>query len=50
MAVFGGFLLIFIGAVLIWIALMGRFTKIGSKVINRIEKTFNGNKGEKNND
>lgn len=46
MAVVGGFLLILIGAFLIWIALMGRFTKIGNKIFNRMDKTFGESKGD----
>lgn len=49
MAVVGGIILIIIIAFLIWIALMGRFTKIGNKVTNRVDKTF-GEKERKSND
>ena len=48
MAVVGGIVLILIGAFLIWIALMGKFKNIGSKVSNKVEKTFKEEKGNNN--
>lgn len=46
MAVVGAFLLIIIGAILIWLGLMNKFEKIGNKVTGRFEKTFGETKGE----
>lgn len=46
MAVVGGFLLILIVAVIIWVGLMSKFAKIGNKITNRINKTFGESKGE----
>lgn len=45
MAVFGGLVLILIVAFILWLALAGKFEKIGSKVTNKIEKTFKEDKG-----
>lgn len=47
MAVIGGIILILIVAIILWIALMGKFEKIGKKITNRINKTFKEEKGEK---
>ena len=47
MAVFGGIILILIGLALFWITLMGAFNKIGHKIVERFEKTFKEEKGEK---
>lgn len=40
MAIIGGFILVIIGAFLLWIALMSKFKKIGKKVTKKITKTF----------
>lgn len=46
MAVIGGILIIIIVAFLIWVALMGKFEKVGNKVTKKIDKTFKEEKGE----
>ncbi len=47
MAILGGIILIIIFFFLIWVALMGKFEKIGIKITNKIEKTFGKKENEK---
>lgn len=44
MAILGGIILVFIGATLLWVALMGTFNKIGHKITESFEKTFTNKK------
>lgn len=48
MAIVGGFILILIVAFLVWVALMSKFENIGDKVTNKISKTFDEKKENKN--